>query len=148
MGLTEVRREIEEARDAAAAAGLDDVRARLDHVLDELAGDVLLTTTETARMLGIGSVNTIKAMVHAGQIRARKVGTHYRIPLTEVARLRNDPTIRGLAATDHLHDAASALGIDDVLTQEEMDILAENRPGTLPWKRRAVPADRVTKATT
>lgn len=138
MTLTEVRREIEAARAAAVAAGNSDVAARLDQVLAALDGELLLTTTEAAQRLGIRSVNTVKAMVHAGQIQARKVGTHYRIPLAEIERLRADPTIRRLVAADRIHDETEMLGAIEGMTQEEMDILSEMRPGTLPWKRQSV----------
>ena len=56
---------------------------KLDCILDGLDDEVLVTTMGTAALLGIGSVDTIKAMVRAGRIQARKVGTLYRIPLAE-----------------------------------------------------------------
>ena len=73
---TSVRAEAPQANNAV-------VVEKLDRILDGLDDEVLVTTTGTAALLGIGSVNTIKAMVRAGQIQARKVGTHDRIPLTE-----------------------------------------------------------------
>jgi excisionase family DNA binding protein len=129
------------ARAQAEARHEDQIVRELDGVLAEIdSGETLLTTTEAATKLGIRSVNTIKAMVHAGQIQARKVGTHYRIPLAEIERLQNDPAIRGLQATSRIHAQLDAeFGPGMALSDEEMCILSDSRPGTLPWKRAAGP---------
>jgi excisionase family DNA binding protein len=115
----------------------DEIVRELDEALAEIdSGETLLTTTEAAAKLGIRSVNTIKAMVHAGRIQARKVGTHYRIPLAEVERLQNDAAIQRLQATSRVHAQLDAeLGPGMALSDEEMRILSASRPGTLPWKR-------------
>jgi len=102
MVLAELRQELRSVRAEAAQANNAVVVEKLDRILDGLDDEVLVTTTEAAALLGIGSVNTIKAMVHAGRIQARKVGTHYRIPLAEVERLRGDATIRGLQASSRV----------------------------------------------
>lgn len=135
MALADLRQELEAARAEAAQARNRGVVEKLDRILAELDDDLLLTTKEAARLLGIGSVNTIKAMVHTGQIHARKVGTHYRIPLSEVERLRQDTTIRGLQATSRIHAEIAALGSTEGLTPQELEDLEEARPGTLPWER-------------
>src|SRR5665213_269539 len=89
---------------ARAAIGQDQELLRLlDELLEIVAGDVMLTTTDAAKLLGIRSVNTIKALIHAGRIDAQKVGSHYRIPLVEIARLLEDRTIQGLQASSRLH---------------------------------------------
>jgi excisionase family DNA binding protein len=137
MVLTNLRQELEAVRAEAAQGSNARVVERLDHILAELDDDLLLTTRETAGLLGIGSVNTIKAMIHAGQIQARKVGTHYRIPVSEVDRLRQDTTIRGLQATSRIHAELSTLGSSVGLSDEEFEDLEEARPGALPWARHA-----------
>ena len=81
-------------------------------------------------------MNTIKAMVHVGRIQARKVGTHYRIPLAEVERLRGDATIRGLQASSRVQAEVAALGAASAMTDDELQDLDDARPGTLPWERR------------
>lgn len=135
MVLTDLRQELEAARAEAAQASNVGVVEKLDRILAELQDDLLLTTTEAASLLGIGSVNTIKAMIHAGQIHARKVGTHHRIPLSEVERLRQDTTIRGLQASSRVHAEIATLGSPEGLTDQELEDLEEARPGTLPWER-------------
>jgi excisionase family DNA binding protein len=135
--LAVVRERVLRARAQAVAHHEDEIVRELDEALAELdGGETLLTTSEAAAKLGIRSVNTIKAMVHAGRIHARMVGTHYRIPLTEIERLRGDPTIRGLQASSRVHEQLDAeFGPASVLTDDELQILEDSRPGTLPWQR-------------
>jgi excisionase family DNA binding protein len=135
MVLADLRQELEAARAEAAQAKNARVVEKLDQILAGLDDEVLLTTREAAGLLGIGSVNTIKAMAHAGRIRSRKVGTHYRIPLSEVERLRHDATIHGLRASGRIHAEVAALGAPEGLTAQELEDLEETRPGTLPWER-------------
>lgn len=105
-------------------------------------GETLLTTDEAATKLGIRSVNTIKAMVHASRIQAYMVGTEYRIPLAGIERLRDDAVIQGLQASSRLHEQLDAeFGPAPVLTDDELHILEDSRPGTVPWQR-ADPGDR------
>jgi excisionase family DNA binding protein len=137
MVLTDLRQELEAARAEAVQAKNARVVEKLDRILAGLDDEVLLTTREAAGLLGIGSVNTIKAMAHAGRIQARKVGTHYRIPLSEVERLRHDATIRGLQASSRIHAEVAGLGATEGLTAQELEDLEEARPGTLPWERAA-----------
>ena len=128
---------------ARAAMGQDRELLRLlDELLEIFTGEVMLTTTDAAKLLGIRSVNTIKALIHAGRIDARKVGSHYRIPLVEIVRLSEDRTIQGLQASSRLHATLEPLGPREELTDEELRILSTSQPGVNPWKREgAAPAD-------
>jgi hypothetical protein len=74
MVLTDLRQELASVRAEAAQANNAGVVEKLDRILAGLDDDVLLTTREAAGLLGIGSVNTIKAMAHAGRIQSRKGG--------------------------------------------------------------------------
>jgi len=138
MVLTDLRQELAAARAEAARARNAGVVEKLDRILAELEDDVLLTTREAAGLLGIGSVNTVKALIHAGRIQARMVGSHHRIPLSEVERLRRDTTIRGLQASSRIHAQIATLGSAEGLTAQELEDLDESRPGTLPWERSVV----------
>src|SRR5438309_2361636 len=132
--LRELRHELEQARREAQEGQTSIVVDRLDHLLETLDGELMLTTAEAARLLGISSVNTVKALVRSGRIHAVRVGTHYRIPLVEVERLRTEATVRGLQASSRIHDQTSGWG-GEGLTPEELQDLEDGRPGTLPWKR-------------
>lgn len=105
-------------------------------ICDELTPDHLLTTREAADMLGIRSVNTLKALLHAAQVPTVKVGSHTRIARREVERLRNDRRTEMLREGDRLWDLVDEAFGTEGLTQEQMDALSEARPGTLPWKRK------------
>jgi excisionase family DNA binding protein len=135
MVLADLRQELQAARAEAAQAHNEAVVERLDRILAGLEDDMLLTTTEAAGLLGIGSVNTLKALIHTGRVRARRVGTHYRIPFAEVERLRHDATIRGLQATSRIHAETAALGGPEGLSAQELDDLEVARPGCVPWER-------------
>jgi excisionase family DNA binding protein len=109
-------------------------RAR-DEIQDR---DTLVTTTQAAKLLGIGSINTIKSMIRHGEITGiRKVGNRMMIPLGEIKRLQNTDVVRDLRAIAD----AMALGAlpeedeDMPLSPEQVDILEAGRPGTLPWKK-------------
>lgn len=108
--LKALRHELEQARRQARDGQTHDVVDRLDHVLAALDGEVMLTTTEAAGLLGIASVNTVKALVRSGRIQAVRAGTHYRIPLGEIERLRADPTVRGLQMSSRIHEQTSGWG--------------------------------------
>lgn len=109
-------------------------RARVE-LLDD---DALVTTTQAARLLGIGSINTVKAMVRGGEIvEHRKVGNRTMIPLWEIKRLQASPLVRDLRAIATALSAGAPPGEDEEtsMSQEQMDILEAGRPGTPPWQR-------------
>jgi len=135
--LEAIRARVLRARATAAIRHEDEIVRELDEALAGLdGGETLLTTTEAAMLLGSRSVNTVKALVHAGRIEARRIGTHYRIPLGEVARLQQDEMVRGLRATGEAHERLdAAFGTPVPLSEEELRGLADARPGTMPWKR-------------
>lgn len=109
-------------------------RARVE-LLDD---DALVTTTQAARLLGIGSINTVKAMVRGGEIaQHRKVGNRTMIPLREIKRLQATPLVRDLQAIATALSAGAPPGEDEEtpMSQEQMDILEAGRPGPPPWRQ-------------
>jgi len=134
--LEAIRERVLRARTQAASRHEDEIVRELDEALAGLdGGETLLTTAEAAALLGIRSVSTVKALVHAGRIDARRVGAHSRIPLAEVARLQQDEMVRGLRATGAIHARLDAeLGAPIPLDEDELRVLADARPGRLPWK--------------
>ena len=100
--------------------------------------EALVTTTQAAKLLGIGSINTVKAMVRGGEIReVRKVGNRTMIPLREIKRLQHTPLVHDLQAiTMALSTGAPSGEAEETpMSQEQMDILEAGRPGTHPWQR-------------
>jgi hypothetical protein len=126
--LRTVRALLDAGETVAAARKLDEALAGLD-------AHRLLTTTEAADVLGIRSVNTLKALVRVAGIQTVMHGNRMMIPVSEVERLRESAQVRGIRAADRAHDAADALGTLEGLSQEEMDALSAGRPGIPPWQR-------------
>jgi excisionase family DNA binding protein len=131
--IEEARERVRKARERAILQPDGTLVQLLDDALEALSNDLLLTTSEVAQLLGIRSVNTVKALIRAGRIEAVKAGSHYRIPLTEVERLRHDATTQALGAASQLHAELDQLGLGKELTAAELEALSASRPGKLPW---------------
>lgn len=114
----------------------DPERARelIDQVVGELSPDSLLTTNEAKDVLGIRSVNTLKALVRKAGLRTVMRGNRMMIPLSELEQIQESEMVRRIRASDRLHAESAELGSDDGLSEEELDALDAGRPGTLPWK--------------
>ena len=71
-----------------------------------------LTTNQAADLLNVSRTYVIN-LVDSGQLSHRKVGTHRRLALTDVLRLRDDMTIRARRGLDDLARLDGELGLDD-----------------------------------
>ena len=140
--LAELRDELQEVRSLLVAGETAAAAMRLDTALQQLATHRLLTTSEAAEVLGIRSVNTLKALVRIEGIETVMHGNRMMIPLSEVERIRESARVRGIHAADRAHDAAENLGAKEGLTQEEMDALSAGRPGTPPWRHETTTNDQ------
>lgn len=111
----------------------EDIGAReaVDRILSHLQPQEMVTTTEAARLLGIRSINTVKALVIGQRIPHSKAGNRMMIPLCEITKLQDSQWVRYFQESERAHEEMGG----EPMTQEEMDILSESRPGTLPWKR-------------
>jgi len=125
--------------DTRAKEAADRIRA----ALREAEQEDFLTTAEAARALGIRSVNTIKLWVKTGYLQGRKIGGRTHIPRTEIERLENDERVRAMRAVGRLHEESSDLGRDEGMTPDELRMLNDGRPGTLPWQREHMPTPSV-----
>ena len=138
MSVTDLRKDLEHIRASAQAGDLNEVVQAVNHVIQSLDTLRLLTTTEAAELLGIRSVNTLKALVMRNGIPYERHGNRMMLPLAEMERLRESPLMRGLRASETLHDTITDLGPTEGdrerLTAEEMQDLESTRPGRLPWK--------------
>ena len=86
--LAELRDELQEARSLLAAGETAAAATRLDTALQWFEAHRLLTTSEAAEVLGIRSVNTLKALIRAEGIETVMHGNRMMIPLSEVERTR------------------------------------------------------------
>jgi predicted site-specific integrase-resolvase len=101
----------------------------------------LLTTREAAESLGIRSVNTIKHWVRTGYLHGVQRNERLMIPIEEIERIQHDDQVRSLRAAARVEDEVADLGLDRLLTQEELDALSQTRPGRLPWAKQNTVAD-------
>jgi excisionase family DNA binding protein len=125
---------LDEADAAASNADMDTVRAKLGQLRALVGPDQLLTTGEAATVLGIRSVNTVKALARAGKIPfLQEPGKQMRLPLAGVLDFKARRDFQNLAASEQLHNETADLG-SDVIPQEALDDLAP-APGSLPWQR-------------
>jgi excisionase family DNA binding protein len=141
MAMTTVRADIEKALHIIASEQIpepvrDALQVTLTHALREVEqGPEWLTTAEAAALLGVKSINTVKAWCKTGYIRGVRVGGRVKIPRSEVERIRDSDRVRAVQASDRLHEASSELGAGGGLTPEQLRDLSAARPGTLPWQR-------------
>jgi len=135
MTISDLRDELLQARQAARGGNLTETVRQLDKALEHIEPDRLLTSTEAARLLGVRSPNTILGWCRTGYLRGVKRGGRTMVPLTEVERIQEGDQVRLIRALDALHDQTAELGSDEGMTDEEMEMLHQTRPGTLPWER-------------
>lgn len=125
---------LDEADAAASNADMETVRAKLGQLRALVGPDQLLTTGEAATVLGVRSVNTVKALARAGKIPfLQEPGKQMRLPLAGVLDFKASRDFRHLAVSERMHDETADLG-SDVIPQEALDDMAP-APGSLPWQR-------------
>lgn len=133
MNVMALRDKLEEARAWLREGDADRALAILDRALRALDGERLLTTTEAARLLGIRSVNTLKSLVRTERLQTVFHGNRMMIPLAEIERIQQSERVRGIRASDRMHDATAELGGGD-LSEGALADLEAGRPGRLLWE--------------
>lgn len=76
----------------------------------------MLKTIEAADLLGMRSVNTLKTLVRRLGVRVQYHGNRMMIPVSELERLETSDMLRGIRASDRLHEASVGLGRPDGLS--------------------------------
>ena len=136
MTITELRDVLDRIEQMIENREYDAIPDVIAQAKRELTEDRYVTTTQAKELLGIGSVNTVKAMVAQGEIRGvTKHGNRTMIPLSEIQRLQDSEIVRGIQASDRAHDASAMLGNDAGMSDEELEILSASRPGKSPWQQ-------------
>ncbi len=138
MTMTTLRDELRQARAYVVDGERDKALDALDRALEDVQPDRILTTTEAAALLGIRSVNTVKALVRREGLAYERHGNRMMIPLRELERIQGSAMVRGIQESDRAHDAADWGG--DGLTPEQLEDLERARPGIAPWERLTTPA--------
>src|SRR5579884_1245953 len=124
---------LHQARELMSAGKSAEAMGLLDELEEIWQPEQTVTTTEAASFLGIRSINTLKALLKTEGIPVTRNGNRIMVPLSELLKLKDSQKVRGIRASDAVHVASFD---DDVpMSQAEMDILHDTRPGTLPWER-------------
>ncbi len=129
---------IEETLDAADTAlrnaDVPTAQAKLEELRALVGPDQLLTTGEAAALLGIRSVNTVKALARVGKLPfQQESGKQMRLPLAGVLDFRDTRDFPHLATSEQIHDETADLGTDTIPPETLADMGAT--PGSLPWRR-------------
>lgn len=133
MSILRLRKDIEAIRASAQSGDLSQVVERAEHALNMLDGVRLLTTTEAAELLDMRSVNTLKLLIRRLGVPYQMHGNRMMIPLAELERLQHDEHVRSIRASDRAHEAIEELGQSSEMSAEELEDLAQGRPGQLAW---------------
>jgi hypothetical protein len=135
MGIAELRQTLTHALESAEQGNVSETVRVLKAALQDVDRDRLLTTTEAAQLLGVRSINTVKAWCRSGYIKGVVQGGRTLIPMAEIERIQESDRVRRVRTSERLHAETAALGGGTELSQEELDALDAGRPGTLPWLR-------------
>lgn len=131
--LAAIERTLDEADAAARNADLATVKAKLEQLRALVGPDQLLTTGEAAALLGLRSVNTVKALARAGKLPFwQDPGKQMRLLLAGVLAFRDTRDFRQLAVSERVHDETADLG-SDAIPPEVLDDLAP-AVGSAPWR--------------
>lgn len=133
MIIAKLREALKEILLHAQEGNLDEVVQSTQDALQTLDNDQLVTTTQAAEILGIGSVNTVKVLVRKLNLRHEMHGNRMMIPTSELERIQQSQTLREVQASDHIHQQTESLGSDEGMSREQLAALSRSRPGRLPW---------------
>ena len=133
MTNTSLRDELQQARAFIEEGRTERALDLPDRALQGLDTDNLPITTQAAAYLGLGSVNTVKALVRREGVPYTAHGNRMMIPVAALERLRDSAVVRGLRAADRAHETTADL--DGDLTAAEREALRAGRPGRAPWDR-------------
>jgi len=131
MVMSELREQLISTRQLIKEGRPDKALESIERALEEL-NTPLLTTTQAKDLLGLGSVNTLKMLVRKAGLQVQMHGNRMMISRSELEKLENSSLLRGLHASDRLHEESAELGVPDGLTEDQLQELEELRPGSLP----------------
>lgn len=131
--INESIKRLHQARELMSVGKSTEAMELLEELEEIWQPEQTVTTTEAARFLGIRSINTLKAMLKTEGIPVTRNGNRIMVPLGELLKLRDNQKVRRIRVSDAAH--AASFDDDVPMSQAEMDVLHDTRPGTLPWER-------------
>jgi len=130
---TTIEQTLDEADAAARNADLTTLKAKLEQLRALVGPEQMLTTGEAAILLGIKSVNTVKALARTGKISFRQEpGKQMRLSLAGVLDFKATRDFQQLKVSEQIHDETAVLG-SDVMPPAVLDATAP-APGSVPWR--------------
>jgi len=126
-------RRLHRARELMSIGKIDAAVELLEGLEELWSAEQTVTTTEAAHFLGIRSINTLKALLKVEGIETTKNGSRIMVPLKDLLSLKHNRRVQRIRASDAAH--AASFDDDEPMSETEMDILHDTRPGTLPWRR-------------
>lgn len=117
-----LRDELISAREHALAGDTETAVAELDRALAELAPRRLLSPIESAAALGIQSDLMVVLWCRSGFLAGEPTDGDPSIPVFEIERVMESDEVKDMRASDRLHDLSSALGSDEGMSDEELEI--------------------------
>lgn len=130
---TTIEQTLDEADAAARNADLTTLKAKLEQLRALVGPEQMLTTGEAAILLGVKSVNTVKALARTGKIPFRQEpGKQMRLSLAGVLDFKATRDFQQLKGSEQIHDETAVLG-SDVIPPEVLDDTAPT-PGSVPWR--------------
>ncbi len=126
-----VAAELDRADAALDAGQIDAVRAAHDRIRQAIAAppSEYLTTQEAAELLGVASINTVKAMIKSGEIAGQRTRerSHFRIPRASVEAFLRSPRYKRLMEEEEDRALASDYSVPDELMDEAIAQISEER---------------------
>ena len=135
MAIRALRERLEEARACVAKGETEEALRRIDETLGYLGEPALLTLEEGADFLNVRSLMIFKLLLQSEGVATVKRDGVVLVPLRELERIYDNERVRGIRASDAVHDELDRAFGTREMTQEELDILEASRPGMYPWER-------------
>jgi len=134
MGITTLRDNLRQARAQAEAGDTSAVIRTLDEALREIEPEQLVVAEEAANLLGIQSSRVVRYWCQGGFLRCVRHGGLLAIPMSEIERVQGSEEVRAMQIADAYHKASREFSTDEGLSEVELRMLSESRPGKLPWQ--------------
>lgn len=133
MTIDEVRGALRRAREHALAGETATAVAGIDRALAELAPRRLLRPAAAAAALGIESDLVVVLWCQSGFLACQATAGDPLIPMSEIERVLEHDEVAEMRTLDRLHRLSALPGSDDGMSEDELELLSDSRPGRLPW---------------
>jgi hypothetical protein len=135
MTLMELRQNLEEVLGYVKDGATAEAVRKIEETLQDLDETCLVTIAEASKLLSIRSPLIVELVLRREGVPILQRGEAKLIPLAEIDRVRDSERVRMIQASDRVHDSIEDFGSPNGLSEDELEMLQQSRPGTLPWER-------------